>query len=266
MKKFIFKIWNFFKRIGSLLYKIFFRKRTSSKEKKTPPKKIPRGLKRELEDLKGKLTNFLVTYSVKNGVVAETNNYKLTKNAPNLYKIEGKERSGRTYSIVISTDDIINSSNGKISGLIRVSEAELNRALQYNYTTLGDFLANFQRLKLSERSLGIVYEKQVQSDWKEILSWKRFWKEQFLLKLSPNVIAVLLAVLDMEFYQFFMDIATEKQKRIVVDELFFLNQQVNSDETNPYTKNLGLVHFESAEDEFKKVYDFIKEKMEKETS
>lgn len=182
-----------------------------------------------------------------------------------MYKLEGKEKNGRLYSILISTDDIITISNGKISGLIRVSEAELNRALQYNYITLGDFLENFQRLKLSEKSLGVVFEKKVQSDWKEILNWKRFWKEQLLLKLSPNVLAVLLAVLDEEFYQFFTDIATEKQKRIVVDELFFLNQQVNSDEGNPYSKNLGLIHFESAEDEFKKVYDKIKEKMEKET-
>lgn len=266
MKVFFTRIRNFSKRFQKLFRNLFSRKKSKTQEDKSSKIKHPRGLKRELSDLKEKLTNFLVTYSVNSGMVIETNNYKLMKNASNLYKLEGTEKSGRTYSIIISTNDIITDKKGNLTGLIRVSEAELNRALQYNYTSLGKFIENFPRLNLNEKSHQALYKEKNTSDWKEILQWSRFWQEQLILKLSPNVLAILLVILDMDFYDFFEKVATDKQKKILVDELFFLNQQVKSDEGNPYTKNLGLIHFESAEDEFKQIYLQIKEKMQKESA
>ena len=66
------------------------------------------------------------------------------------------------------------------------------------------------------------------------------------------------------FKNIFLDVATKKQKQIVSDELFYLNQGVNSEDMNPNSKNLNLMNFDTAIDEFKKSILKIKKKMESE--
>ena len=66
------------------------------------------------------------------------------------------------------------------------------------------------------------------------------------------------------FKNSFLDVATKKQKQIVSDELFYLNQGVNSEDMNPNSKNLNLMNFDTAIDEFKKSILKIKKKMESE--
>ena len=47
-------------------------------------------------------------------------------------------------------------------------------------------------------------------------------------------------------------------EKIIADELFYLNQGVNSEEMNPNTKNLNLYNFESAMIDFLKTIQEIK--------
>jgi hypothetical protein len=82
--------------------------------------------------------------------------------------------------------------------------------------------------------------------------------------MSVNHIAVLMISLGDSFKNSFLDVATKKQKQIVSDELFYLNQGVNSEDMNPNSKNLNLMNFDTAMDEFKKSILKIKKKMESE--
>lgn len=84
------------------------------------------------------------------------------------------------------------------------------------------------------------------------------------LKLSSNYIAVLIISLGDVFKNLFLEVATEKQKQIISDELFYLNQGVTSEEMNPNSKNISLLHFDKAYEEFKSTILTIKNKMESE--
>lgn len=230
---------------------------------RTRSEKRPRGMKLEIEDLKKKLSDFLLTLKINSGIVIERKSYTLSKNAQGLYKLEGKEKSGRIYSIVVSTGNHLQmSSENKITGLIQVSEAELNRAIQFEYASLEGFLKKFSDLSLSEKSYEVISGEVF--SWKEILLWKRFWQEMLFLKLSSNYIAVLIISLGDVFKNLFLEVATEKQKQIISDELFYLNQGVTSEEMNPNSKNISLLHFDKAYEEFKSTILTIKNKMESE--
>ena len=106
--------------------------------------------------------------------------------------------------------------------------------------------------------------KKNKFNWKEIILWNRYWKEMLFLHMSVNHIAVLMISLGDSFKNIFLDVATKKQKQIVSDELFYLNQGVNSEDMNPNSKNLNLMNFDTAMDEFKKSILKIKKKMESE--
>ena len=153
--------------------------------------------------------------------------------------------------------------DGKVTGLIQVTEAELNRVIQNEFSSLKGILDRFKNLNLNDKALEILDEKN-KFNWKEIILWNRYWKEMLFLHMSVNHIAVLMISLGDSFKNSFLDVATKKQKQIVSDELFYLNQGVNSEDMNPNSKNLNLMNFDTAMDEFKKSILKIKKKMESE--
>ena len=150
-----------------------------------------------------------------------------------------------------------------MTGLIQVTEAELNRVIQNEFSSLKGILDRFKNLNLNDKALEILDEKN-KFNWKEIILWNRYWKEMLFLHMSVNHIAVLMISLGDSFKNSFLDVATKKQKQIVSDELFYLNQGVNSEDMNPNSKNLNLMNFDTAIDEFKKSILKIKKKMESE--
>ncbi|MCE9499655.1 MAG: hypothetical protein K8R21_04025, partial [Leptospira sp.] len=119
-------------------------------------------------------------------------------------------------------------------------------------------------VELDEKSSAILQDLKSVFNWKSILNWKLFWKEQLFLYLNPNQTALLLVSLDENFRKLFMDTVSKKQKRIIQDELFFLNQGANSEELNPHSKNKGLFNFDSAEKELRRVIESLTARMEKE--
>ncbi len=238
--------------------KKLFRKNTKEEIKSEKPKKKPKGFEVELNELKDKLGEFLLTSKINSGEIVKKENYKVLKSATGLYRIEGKEKSGIEYSIIISTMNHLQlNQDKKITGLIQVSEAELNRAIRLEHSNLKSFLSKFSNLKLTEKSLELLEEKNKFS-WKEVLLWDKFFKELLFLKLKPNSIALLLITESDSFKNLFIDNTTKKQKRIISDELFFLNQGVNSSEMNPNTKNFNLYNFEEARFEFLEKIEDIK--------
>lgn len=249
------------------IFKKFFPKRFVEEEIPTlrrPPKR-PKGLERELEDLKHKLSDFLLTLKVNSGLVVKKAMYSLTKNGHGLYRLEGKEKNGRFYSIIISTSNHLQlNAEGKVTGLIQVTEAELNRLIQNEHSSLKSILERFKNLNLNDKALEIIDESN-KFNWKEIILWNRFWKEMLFLHMSANHIAILMISLGDIFKNVFMEVASRKQKQIISDELFYLNQGVTSEDMNPNSKNLNLMNFDIAMDEFKKSILKTKKKMENET-
>jgi hypothetical protein len=244
----------------------FFKKKTR-KINLSPSKKIlrPLGFQKELEELQKKLDRFLLTKKVTQGPVVERKNYFLTKTGTYLYKLEGTDKSGQEFSIILSTGNFLSKKDGKITGFLQVSEAELNRIIQKEYGQLESLLSGFTDLNLDENSLSVLGVNETKFNWKEILFWDTIWKEQILRKLRPNHLALLLVSLDSSFQKFFLENATPKQKKIISDELFYLNQGVNNIESNPNTRNFDLTSIDLAFKEFKKIISLIKRKKELET-
>lgn len=249
------KIFSFLKRKPQVKPNIVLKK-----EKK------PLGFTQELQELKKKLVDFFLTRKVVSGKVVERTHYTLTKTGEELYKLEGKDKSGFTYSIVISTGNFLSKKNGVVVGVIQVNEGELNRAIQREFSSLESFLGEFSGLNLSEKSWEAIGIQKPKFHWKEVLSWDTFWKEQLIRHLRPNTLALLLVTLDDDFMKMFSQYATPKQKKIISDELFYLNQGVNSKESNPNTKNFNLQDSNKAIQEFQELVEKLKTKRGEEIS
>ncbi|MCE9500805.1 MAG: hypothetical protein K8R21_09940, partial [Leptospira sp.] len=96
------------------------------KSARTKELRQPKGMAIELEELRNKLSNFLITRKKETGLITENKTFKLTKNASRLFRMEGTEKSGRKYSLVISTGNYLTEKDGVVNGLINLEEAELN--------------------------------------------------------------------------------------------------------------------------------------------
>ncbi|PJZ55096.1 LBBP_01157 family protein [Leptospira adleri] len=249
---------SFFKRILS-----FFRGRKKKRGHvdETPPVRESYGYKRELFELREKADRFFVTRKKSSGVVHETKYYKILKNGPKLFRLEGKEKGGREYSLVVSTGNFLSLQNEKISGVVFVPEAELNRILSYEHADLKSVFSRFQPEGIEE-DLKVLYGESgsTQESWKDFYNWEPIWKQQVLIRLKPSLLAILLVYMGPEFEQFFQSNSTKRMKAIVSDELYFLNVSGNQKENSPYTENLSLQDFEKAKTEFFRVLEQIRKK------
>lgn len=226
--------------------------------------KYPKGIDRETEELRRKLKQFLITTTVRSGTVVEQESFRLIKSSPGLYRLEGRQQQGKPYSLVITTGNHIREQADKITGFLQVNEAELNRAIQEDHNSLGQIMEYFASHEIKDSTtLGLSQET---FQWQEVQKWPRFWREQLLLKLSANDTALLLISLGDEFKQFFSRTATRKQRRIVMDELFFLNQGVTDRQMNPHSKNRSWIDFDFAEQNLMSNINRLKQKMQQEES
>lgn len=239
-------------------FSFFQRGKKDISDRQKQKSKKPLGFNQELTELKRKLLEFFITRQVSSGKVVERNHYTLTKTGEELYRLEGKDRSGFQYSIVISTGSFLTRKNGTVTGVIQINEVELNKAIQREHSSLENFLNEFENLYLSENSLIALGISKPKFHWKEVLEWETFWKEQLIRHLKPNRLALLLVTLDEDFLKLFSEYATTKQKKIISDELFYLNQGVNNKDSNPNTKNLNLQDSNKALDELRELIEKLK--------
>lgn len=248
----------------SQIFRKIFRKNWDHLSESDQDRKLksPKGMEMELLDLKTKFSQFLITRKKDAGLILERKNYKITKNSSKLFRLEGKEKDGFEYSILISTGSYLALKDEKLTGLVHLSEADFNRALTFEHSTLKSFFSRIKNLNFDEPSL-MLLDKDRKFEWKEILDWNLFWQQQVFIRLSANQIALLLVSLEDLFFDLFKKATTKKQKRIISEELFFLNQGVNSEEMNPHTKNKNLYDFDYAMTELKKVIENLRIKRER---
>ncbi|PJZ78897.1 LBBP_01157 family protein [Leptospira neocaledonica] len=247
--------------------KLFFwrKKKTISTGSEKEVVRDSRGYTWELKDLREKADRFFVTRKKPSGTIFENPSLKLTKNNRNLFRLEGKEKSGREYSLVVSTGNYLTEQGGKISGVIFLGEADLNRLLSADHKSLKSILSGINTPNWDEESWAVLQEepdlKRSSESWKEILNWDPIWKQQILINLRPSTIAVLLIFLGKEFEDIFQANSSERVKQIVSKELYFLN--VSGNRNSPHSENLTLYEFDSAKKEFESVLSKIRSKKDK---
>ncbi|TGM34390.1 hypothetical protein EHQ92_11410 [Leptospira biflexa] len=197
----------------------------------------------------------LPTKQINSGIVVETKKIRLTKTNEKLFRIEGDD-----FSIVLVTDNhLYKNKDGKWAGVLFIDEGLLNQNLSKDIRNLDDFL-NLQAIPRSDLFLESEAPKD---DWRIVFGWERFWQEQLLLQMSPNSMTLVMLAIGEECKEFFETIATERQKRLVRDELFYLNLG-QSNSSNPHSKTKSIFGFGSALKEFGQKINLIRERREKE--
>ncbi len=224
-----------------------------------------RGYTWELKDLREKADRFFLSRKKPSGTIFESPTLKLTKNNRHLFRLEGKEKSGREYSLVLATGNYLTEQNGKVSGVVFLGEAELNRLLAGEHKSLKTILSGIESPDWEEESWSVLQEepelKRSADSWKEILSWDPIWKQQVIINLRPSTIGILLVFLGPEFEDFFKSNSSERTKQILSKELYFLN--VSGNRNSPHTENLSLYEFDFAKKEFETVLSKIRSKIGK---
>ncbi|PJZ72081.1 hypothetical protein CH373_15900 [Leptospira perolatii] len=224
-----------------------------------------RGYTWELKDLREKVDRFFLTRKKPSGPIYESPQIKLSKTNRHLFRLEGKEKSGREYSIVVATGNFLTEQNGKVSGVLFMGEADLNRLLSADAKSLKSLLSGLKDPKWEGDTWSVLEEepdlKRSSESWKEILNWEPIWKQQVLIRLRPSTIAVLLVFLGKEFESIFQENSAKRLKDIVSKELYFLNVSGNRQE--PYSENLSLYEFEAAKRELENILSSIRSKREK---
>ncbi|TGK84738.1 hypothetical protein EHQ23_08530 [Leptospira bourretii] len=197
----------------------------------------------------------LRTKQVSSGVVIESPKFRLTKTNEKLFRAEGLD-----YSLILVTGNhLYKNKEEKWSGVLFVDEGELNQNLSKDLSGLDGLLSS---LSIPKTDL-FLDTNAPKDDWRVVLSWERFWKEQLVLHMKPNAMALAMLAIGEECRIFFESVATERQKKLVRDELFYLNLG-NTDQNNPYSKAKNLYGFGTALIEFGNAVNAIKERRDKE--
>ncbi|TGK91629.1 hypothetical protein EHQ30_15595 [Leptospira brenneri] len=237
------------------IFSFFGSKRKSKEEDLGKRKKEPKSFAMEwaiaIENWKKKLR----TKQVATGVVLETLKFRLTKTNDKLFRAEGEN-----YSIILATGNhLYKNKEDKWSGVLFVDEGELNKNLSRDLSQVEGLIS---ALSIPKADLFLDADAP-KEDWRVVLSWERFWQEQLVLQMKPNSMALVMLAIGEECRIFFESVATERQKRLVRDELFYLNLG-NTDFNNPYSKAKNLFGFGTALLEFGNTINTIKERKEKE--
>lgn len=220
-------------------------------KRKKEPKSFAMEWAQGLDNWKKKLR----TKQVATGVVLETPKFRLTKTNDKLFRAEGTN-----YSVILATGNhLYKNKDEKWAGVLFVDEGDLNKNLSKDLSHLDGLL---EALSVPKSDLFLDTDSP-KEDWRVVLSWERFWKEQLVLQMKPNSMALVLLSIGEECRIFFESVATERQKRLVRDELFYLNLG-NAAENNPYSKAKNLFGFGTALLEFGNTINHIKERREKE--
>ncbi|MCZ8158093.1 MAG: hypothetical protein O9264_18380 [Leptospira sp.] len=232
---------------------ILSRKKTDSQPE--PPKKRPQSFHVEWKLASEKWKTVLLTKQVEQGLVVERSGYKVNKTNEKLFRLDGD-----SFSVVVATgNSLYTNKDGKVTGILFIDEGELNRAIQSDFSSIEGFL---QRIDLPRAELDFQLHQERVPDWRIILEWETFWKEQLLLQISANSMALLILALGEDLKTFFESVATERQLLLVRDEYFFLNSGKTTETNYPHGKNKNIFGFGKVLREFSEKINLIKTRRE----
>ncbi len=221
-----------------------------------------------LRRLREKLRAFLITRQAEPGVLKETPHFRLSKTNDNLFRLEAEG-----VSVLVHTEPFLLKKDGKIQGLLRMSEVSLCRALAEAgpKAELGSFLEHAE--PPGERSRGLFAELR-KSSYKsspangapgsggtdldvlpalsELLTWQPFDADQMIAQNDLNTLGHVLIHATPDLEVFLRNRLSARLKLMLVEELERIGSPGSRPELNPNSRNRGLLQFEEALLEFRR--------------
>ena len=228
-----------------------------------------------------KLSKFLITEGT--GVIKKTKDWEVRKQAAGLFRIDTKEAS-----ILINTGGFLARKESKITGLLRMSETDLNRALHANEGLDGFFSRaeplGASSLPLRDELLGHLdpadkkSESGVSADRapdsgrgaardldkkqgpEDLLSWEKFDLDQVIAHSATNTLAHVLVRASRELEELLLSRLSRGKQAMLVDELNLLYSAASHPDLNPHSRTRSLLEFEDAVLEFVDVMNAYRRK------
>ena len=222
------------------------------------PEDVERDFNALLDGLKDKLQKFLITRSVASGEVKSGKDWKLIKNNNGLFRLESD-----LLSILINTESFLAPKDGKVTGLIRMSEASLCRVLADNGTA-GDFfsLADPIRSVYLKYLPGDVRRRDPEMPGIDDLSgWDFFDVYQMVARNSPDTLVHVLIHASPEAREKIKEQLSVRKKEMLISEMKSPMSGANHPSMNPHSRIRSLLEYEDALLIFrKKMHEYILEK------
>lgn len=205
---------------------------------------------RLLSELRARLNKFLVTRSVNTGLIKKTKSWSLTKTNPGLFKLESDR-----VSVLISTEPFLIRKDGKIAGLLGMSETDLCRAVSSGKNEAEFFHKSYP---VRGNSVSLMHEitrldagnTETSCSISDLESWAPFELHQMIAKNRPNTVAHVLIHAPEAVVDVLLNAMSVRYKRMLLTELQALLSPGSTPEMNPMSKNYGLLEFEQAIESF----------------
>lgn len=236
-----------------LLQKLFSRPKRGGGQRPLPT--ATERFDRALARCRDRLQKFLVTRSVETGTVKKTARWTMVKSNPGLYRLEGEQ-----CSILINTEPFLVRREGKIQGLLRMSESELCRALEEE-GGLDGFLRRSEPLPPHSRKLRdeIFSTGDTVSDGfddqpglPDLREWSKFAIDRMITTHSVNTLALVLVSSDPQTESVIRQRLSNRLEETLIGELEALAGEGSRPELNPHSRVRPLFDFEEALTEFRR--------------
>ena len=212
--------------------------------------------------LKEKLDKFLITRSISSGEVKSTKSWKLVKNNNGLFRLESD-----ALSILINTESFLIPKDGRVTGLIRMSEAALCRVLM-DKGPVGDFFSLAEPIRAEYLKIlpdGIRREEPEYPGIDDLVGWDIFDLYQMIARNRPDVLTHVLIHASNEVREKIKNQLSIRKKEMLILEMKSLLSGANHPSMNPYSRVKSLLEYEEALVGFrKKMQEYIMEKQLKE--
>ncbi len=202
-----------------------------------------------------KLRKFLLSRSKPSGELKKTKNWALSKTNQGLFRLEG---SG--FSLVIHTEPFLLKKDGRVTGILRMSEGDLNRAA-HDGGTLQGFLSRAEPLPAHSRDLlsellqggnvspvtqedGAIFDDR--PGLEDLRGWSDFDIYQVIIRVSANILAHALIHGSPETESKLRHNLSRRLKSTIVSELEALMSPGSRAELNPHSRAHSLTEFDGA--------------------
>jgi len=226
------------------------RRQPAETEVRSPDERLNEVLLRARE----RLDRFLVTRSRESGLIKKTDSWSLVKTSPGLFRLEAQG-----LSVLISTEPFLALKDGKLNGLLRMSEMELCRALKENGKPAG-FFNRGDELPAASRAVldGFLGSDQDERDPEslpelgDLLDWSLFDLDRMISLNSANTLALVLIRSEPDVENLLRGRLSSGMKRMLVQETEILLGAGSRPELNPHTRLRVLLDYEDALLEFRR--------------
>lgn len=219
-------------------------------------------LRLALNRVRERLAKLLVTRSRSAGEIKRSPAYTLSKSNPGLYRLEGEG-----LNVLISTEPFLIEKDGRVQGLLHMSELALCRALEGKEVAEffrraehpGEHSLNLHRRMSGEGPAG---DPDRLPGLAELSAWPAVDLEQLIARVSPNILAHALAHAPAESEAALCARLSDRRKQQMIEELERLVSPGANRELNPHTRVRSLTEFEEALREFRRTMSTVAQEMD----